>query len=277
MITTSPSDLSHLAPIVDADSLIYAAGFSADVGVAKEFMENLGCDREKADELALDEDYLVMALGNLKQQLQDCVKPFDSSKAQFYLTGSGNYRYDIATIAPYKGNRVNKKPRYYNELREYAVQKWGAVVVEGMEADDAVSIEQWKHKDKSTVLVGIDKDLRNTPGHHYNPRKQEHSYLTLAEADLNFWMQVATGDSTDNVKGLHKVGEKTVLKEWEQHHSLEKLKDWIARMYDRQYRDEGPHALHENASLVWIMRRPWINYDGSSLRGEACGQEESSS
>lgn len=238
-------------------------------------METLGCDKEKAVELSLQEDYLGHALGNLKQMVQEILSHFDEDASTFYLTGSGNYREHIATIAPYKGNRDSlHKPRYYKELRSYLTQQWGAQVVDGMEADDAVSIEQYKHPDKSTCIVSGDKDLRNTPGWNYNPRKQEMEYITLAEANLNFWSQVATGDPVDNIKGLYKVGPKTVEKALaECGGDLEKFKDWVRRMYDRQYKDEGPHALWENATLLWMMRKPWINWDGSRLDGQ---QEESS-
>lgn len=231
-------------------------------------METLGCDREAANEMAAEEDYLVQALGNIKQLLQDSVRLFDGASASFYLTGTGNYREAVATLAPYKGNRDSShKPRYYKELRDYVKSVWKAEVVDGMEADDAVSIEQYSNKDKSTVLVSIDKDLLNTPGHHFNPKKDEYSYVTKAEADKNFWIQVATGDTTDNIKGLHKIGPKTALKAWDSAGSLEKYQDWVKRMYDKQYRDEGPHAMHETATLCWIMRERWINYDGSSLLG----------
>lgn len=261
------TDLSKLEPLVDTDSLIYRAGFSADASVIKDLMETLGCDKEKAEELALEEDYLVHALGNLKQMLQDSVRHFNKDKAKFYLTGVGNYREQIATLAPYKGNRKQRKPKYFKELRGYAESVWGAEVVDGMEADDIVSIEQWQRKDRGTIIVGLDKDLWNTPGHHWAFHKDEYSYVTRPEADLNFWMQVAMGDATDNVKGLAKIGPKTAQKEWDKHRDIIQFQDWVKRMYDKQFQDEGPFALHETATLVWIQRDPWINYDGSNIRG----------
>src|SRR5690606_25122774 len=88
-----------LRALVDSDSFIYGAGFSADYEMIKKFMENLGVDRDKAEELAAEEDYLVPALGNLKQLCQNAVANFDKDASQFYLTGSGNYREQIATIA----------------------------------------------------------------------------------------------------------------------------------------------------------------------------------
>ena len=271
------NELKKLRPLIDLDSYIYGAGFSADVAVEKDLMEILGCDREKARELAREqEDYITHSLGNLKQQIQQSLRLFNEDAPALYLTGVGNYREEIATIAPYKGNRDSShKPKYYKEMRRYAIDTWGAEVIDGMEADDAVSMEQWANPDKSTIIVSIDKDLLNTPGHHYNPRKDEYQYVTLAEADRNFWMQGATGDTTDNIKGLHRIGTKTVWKEWEKHHDLEKLKDWVRRGYDKQYGADGEFAMWENLTLLWMQRELWINWDGGNLRGNTIGQKES--
>lgn len=272
------NDMSKLEPLCDIDSVVYAAGFGADSQVVKSFMDTLGCDKEKALELTAEEDYLSHALGNAKQMVQDCIAEFDGDKAKFFLTGAGNYRETIATLAPYKGNRTNRKPKYYRELRDYLVRQWDAEIVEGMEADDKVSILQYARKDRGTVIVSIDKDLKNTPGFSYNPRKGEFSYITLAEADSNFWQQVAMGDRTDNILGLNKVGPKTVEKAMaDAGGDLERFKDWVKRMYDKQYRDEGPHALWENATLLWMQRREWVNWDGSSLREVNVVEEEESS
>lgn len=269
--------MNKLSPLCDIDSIVYAAGFGADSQVVKSFTETLGCDKERALELAAEEDYLSHALGNAKQMIQDAVKEFDKDSARFFLTGAGNYREQIATLAPYKGNRTNRKPKYYSQLRSYLVHQWGAEVVEGMEADDMVSILQYARKDKGTVIVSIDKDLSNTPGYHYNPRKQDFRYITKAEADLNFWKQVATGDRTDNILGLHRVGDKTVQKALaECGGDVERFKEWVQRMYDKQYRDEGPHALWENATLLWMQRRPWVNWDGGNIREVSVGEEEES-
>lgn len=268
-------DLSRLEPLCDIDSIVYAAGFGADSQVVKGFMETLGCDRDKAVELAAQEDYLSHALGNAKQMVQDAISEFDRDKARFFLTGGGNYREQIATLAPYKGNRTNRKPKYYKELRDYLVRQWGAEVVEGMEADDMVSILQYARKDRGTVIVSIDKDLSNTPGYAYNPRKKDFRYITLPEADTNFWKQVATGDRTDNILGLDKIGPKTVEKAMaDAGGDLEKFKDWIKRGYDKQYRDEGPHAMWENATLLWMQRKLWINWDGSNIKEVSSDKEE---
>jgi len=108
----------------------------------------------------------------------------EDSTYRIFLQGGGNYRDRIATIQPYKGNRdPSARPKYFDEIRSYLVDFWGAEVITGMETDDACGIEQWKHKDRSTCIVSLDKDLDNIPGWHYNYVKDEFYYVTLAQAN----------------------------------------------------------------------------------------------
>jgi DNA polymerase-1 len=59
------------------------------------------------------------------------------------------------------------------------------------------------------IAVTIDKDLRSVPGWHWNPDKEEAPVLVdEALADRNFYTQWLTGDSTDNVPGIWKLGPK---------------------------------------------------------------------
>src|SRR5690606_12181687 len=138
-----------------------------------------------------------------KLQLQSILDVFEpSERTRVFLQGSGNFRDRVATIQPYKGNRdPNNRPRYFEEIRQYLLDFHGAELVEGMETDDACGIEQWKNKDRSTCIVSIDKDLLMIPGYHYNYVKKELQYVTLAQANRRFWLQVLTGDSTDNIRG----------------------------------------------------------------------------
>ena len=66
-----------------------------------------------------------------------------SERTRILLQGGGNYRDRIATILPYKGNRDPcKRPVYYDEMREYLIEYFGAELNTGMETDDACGIEQ---------------------------------------------------------------------------------------------------------------------------------------
>jgi hypothetical protein len=128
-----------------------------------------------------------------------------------FIKGTGNFRTDVAQTAVYKGTRPNIVPTHYAALREYITKVHGAIEVNGMEADDAASVELWKNRDKDStvILAAMDKDLWNTPGWHFNydPRKWFSEYITVQTADRNFIRQILTGDRSDNIIGLPRVAE----------------------------------------------------------------------
>lgn len=261
--------LATLTALVDADSIVYRSGFAADSQLKKEYKETVNAEATKEELAAYLEtvDYTHIALHNAKETLKGIASLFDEQKMRVFLTGKGNYREDVASLQQYKGNRdPTHKPKYYKQLREYLMDIWQAEIVDGMEADDMVSIIQWAAKDKSTIIVSIDKDLANTPGHHYNQNRHEYKYVTKTEADLNFWKQVATGDATDHIPGLKGVGPKTVEK-WavDAGYNPSLLEERVRQEYDKRFGDRAQAVLHENASLLWIQRVEGINYDGSKL------------
>lgn len=148
-------------------------------------------------------------------------------------------------------------------MREYLIEYFGAELITGMETDDACGIEQWANKDRSTCIVTMDKDLDMIPGWHYNYVKQEMYYVDLATANKKFWLQVLTGDQTDNIQGIPKVGPKTAEK------ILHGVDGWTD-MYNtvaREYKNRGLTIkhFHENATLLWMQREYMINYDGGKI------------
>ena len=144
----------------------------------------------------------------------------DDRSFQLYLSGptGTNWRYDVDPN--YKGKRP-PKPRYFKEARQYLKDYWNANQVEG-EADDALARELWQDYQKAVdeaayfgddiklcctkVLVSVDKDLDMVPGWHFNPRKQELYYIDEPTGWKNFFRQMLTGDTVDNIKGLRSVG-----------------------------------------------------------------------
>jgi hypothetical protein len=197
------------------------------------------------------------ALHNAKLQMEKIVDTFDRGlECRVFLTGAGNYRESIATIQPYKGNRAAKpKPFYLPDVREYLCYAWKAEVVEGREADDALGCAQYSAKDKSTCIVAIDKDLNGIPGWHYNPVKEEHYYVTLAEADLFFYTQLLTGDRVDNIRGCDGIGEKKAAKLLAGFTTTHELYNACRAAYTGKYGMDGDRYLEENAKLLWIQRK----------------------
>lgn len=221
-------------PLIDGDTLIYRCGFAVKEG---EPVENS-----------------LFLLRNSVNKILDEFDKRDYNK--LYLTGSNNFRDSVAVTLPYKGNRSpTQRPIHYKELREFAVNSLGAEIIDGEEADDALGKAQWAAKDKSTCIVGIDKDLDMIPGWHYNPVKKKRYYMTLDKANRNFYLQLLTGDRTDNIRGIDGIGPVTANKLLTNAGSS--IADWILaveREYEKQYAEGWRSVLEEHKLLLWIKR-----------------------
>lgn len=248
---------THLNPWIDGDHSIYYGGFSADKQAKAEWSDDY-----------INQDYLSWALSNVKNSMNSILERFpDRAYYKLFIGGKLNYRNEISRLAKYKGNRDKAhRPKYYEEMRSYLVERFRAEYSDGREADDEVSIGQWSHKDKSTCIVSYDKDLKNTPGWHWNYMSKELTYITRKEADLNWLGQCGTGDAADNVPGLKGFGPRGLDKLlFKCNNDARLLRKEIEALYKKQYGTKAQEAFHETASLVWIMRDSWINYDGSRI------------
>jgi hypothetical protein len=138
----------------------------------------------------------------LNRVIERCLP--DGGDFEIYLTSAdkSNFRFELATIEPYKGNRkVENKPKQLEEIREYLVDKWNAKVISGMEADDQLTIEHHKHWNDSVVATH-DKDLKTSCQRIYDLRKDRHLLLTKEDNLRYFYGQILSGDSGDNIPGL---------------------------------------------------------------------------
>ena len=221
---------------------------------------------KRPNKLLIDADYLIYAIGftcedasertaknRLVETLENLVYVhLKADSYEAFLTGKGNFRYDIAKTVPYKGNRKDTaKPPYYQELRDHMVKRLGAVVVEGQEADDEVAIRMTKEPDTYT-LVGVDKDLLQIPGWHFNPSKDLERYVNDFDAYYSFCTQLLTGDRTDNIPGLVGVGPKKAEKALKDAKTKEELLQTVFEKYQ-----ECGHTLEyftEQGQLLWLRR-----------------------
>ena len=219
--------------LVDADSMVYAIGFM--------------CEGEP-------EHY---AMHNAKKYLHDACFATGCELYEVYIKGKGNFRDEVAS---YKAQRSSDKPTHYQTIRQYLKEEHMAEEVNGIEVDDKVSILLWQDfckaegdpKRTTKVLCGIDKDLRNTPGWHYNPKKQVLDWVSPEQATENFWKQVVTGDAVDNIKGLPGYGPAKAKKVKGKQDALE--------MYAEYAKQKGWDAdiiweyLCEQVRLLWMLR-----------------------
>jgi hypothetical protein len=222
--------------IIDADPIIYAAGFAAQSSTYEYVLEDeagnvtqhawddgnealraIRANGFKVLDKAVHVDAKDVGFARqaAKTQLDSIVRKCaaemgtseDGMNREIYLSGPDNFRYKLATIVPYKADRP-PPPVHYQALRDYLTQRWNAVVVSGIEADDRVSIRmrQLMADGEVACLATIDKDLDQVPGLHYEYKN--HVFYTVDEWDAEwmFWKQVLSGDSTDNIQGLYKTG-----------------------------------------------------------------------
>lgn len=132
-----------------------------------------------------------------------------------FLSGSSNYRYNIAKQQPYKGNRLpESRPAHYHAIREYMETQFNPAVSVGNEADDAISIaaEQHRAQHRDVCVVSIDKDLDQIEGWHYNPDKKVFYQQDRDSALCYFYQQTLSGDSTDNIPGCFRIGAEIAAK-----------------------------------------------------------------
>jgi hypothetical protein len=205
---------SGITVLIDMDVIVYTRGFAAQREIyeykdveyvgKKSFKEAYPDGISELDSvyptLRLEVDSLKSCLRSVDSFINDIIHESGAESYKGYLTGSGNFRKDIATIKPYKGGRP-PRPVHYQAIRDHLIENWGAYIAEGSEADDYLAIEH--EKDYKTVLASIDKDLLQVEGWHYqwnNPTKGVF-YVNAEEATFNFYYQLLIGDSIDCIVG----------------------------------------------------------------------------
>jgi hypothetical protein len=224
--------------LVDGDILVYRLGF------ASEDQEWPIC-RSRVDHFLSD----LLLCANV-----------DGYKG--WLThGKDNYRNEIAVTLPYKGNRPAVKPKHYHDIRGYLVESHGFVMETTQEADDALGIEQCFLETQApnhSIICSIDKDLLMIPGWHYNFVTDERRYVTKEEGMRNFYIQLLTGDRTDNIPGIKGIGPVKAKKLLDSTNGSEE--DMYLAVLDAYtqanggYQDAALKDVLERGRLLWIRR-----------------------
>jgi hypothetical protein len=152
--------------LIDGDWLVYAAGFAGQK--TKYFAPQLGNEEfdnmtEVKNEAKAQNDgvpdtgavysrTIVDPLGHILHSAKNMLNgAIEKAEEKFgnghtvtpivYVDGDGNFRNRIATIRPYKGNRVSAKPVAFVDIKDYLVDQWGAQIVYDQESDDQMAID----------------------------------------------------------------------------------------------------------------------------------------
>lgn len=206
---------------------------------------------------------------------------------KLFLTGKNNFRFDIATRAPYKGNREDtSKPFHWKTVSDFLINNYKVAICEGNEADDVMGeiqeyhVQLFRRGDKRALVTAIasrDKDLRTQEGWHYswscgeNQPEKPLYYQPYIEAKRFFFKQMLTGDNTDNIVGCgvkkmvkwggkmmlrrKGIGEKEAIKLLKDAKTLQEMYDIVKEQYDKVFENEDittEEVMLENAKLLYI-------------------------
>jgi len=252
--------------ILDSDSLLYKAGFSVESTTRYVTLEgeatratfltaadmNVWLKEQglKRDDVTIEKEHHVEPVENaihlLKSLLKGIQGKYPDATMEIYMGGQAAYRF--ALFPGYKANR-GEKPVHYEALFNY-MKSLGAIIPDGIEADDAVCMRAYECMDEGIdfVLAGIDKDLRQIPCRHYDYGKDVEVILEPLEADFNFYTQLLMGDGADNIPGIKGVGIKTA------HKLLADCEDEEAMYQVCLDNWEDHDAMQISAELLYLLR-----------------------
>lgn len=170
------------------------------------------------------------------------------------LTGIKNFRLKIDPA--YKANRVGMdKPLWFEPVKEHMRNHWGAVEVDGLEADDIVSLVY--NNLENTFIVATDKDLLDCiSGRHFDTRRGRATFITTTEsqADFNFARSLLTGDAIDGIPNMKKgYGPKTAEKDLL---SSEETTPMAAalKIYEKEFgQEEGFNRFNKQYKLLKMI------------------------
>jgi hypothetical protein len=234
--------------LVDADMIVYEAAAC-------------GQDNESGEIYSFE--YVA---GLIDKRLLEIQYAIGAESLRLFLTGDDNFRFDIATVKPYKGNRKQEKPFHWKNARVY-MESLGAEIAHGMEADDAMAMSQ----DENTVICTRDKDLRQVPGWHYGwelGAQPEFALQYVGEiGDIQlkgtklsgtglkfFYSQIITGDTTDNIPGLPRGGPVLAYKLLANTTTEGEMFKAVREAYRSKYDEDADERLLEQGRLLWMCR-----------------------
>lgn len=182
-----------------------------------------------------------------------------------FVGGTRCFRYDIAKHKPYKGNRPEKPEfmvKWEGIIKHHMIKKWGFIVCDGVEADDAVSICAYQLPETHNPIVcHVDKDLDQIPGNHFNYQKHTFYKVTEEEAWRRKLLLVLTGDGTDNIAGLPGIGEtkaKTFLTGKTYDDCYKAVRAGFIKYYAEYY---GDIIFRETRDLVYTLTEEQYGFE----------------
>lgn len=193
-----------------------------------------------------ENDSAEVSISRVDKWLRDTLHETRSEEYKLFVGGNSNFRYSI--YPEYKASRKNKpRPKYLEVTKEFMVEEWKAVVVEGKEVDDELGI----NTSEDTFIVTNDKDLFQIPTEFYNPVTKDYHFIPQTEARYLFNLQLLMGDKSDDIPGYDGVARAKPPKFIEK--MLVYMRDPEQEIFDL-YHDKRQFLINYNLLHVW--RKP---------------------
>ena len=210
-------------------------------------------------------DTVKAGISTVNNRINSIIKDNESNNIISFDTPKDVFRKGVARTKPYKYNRKDlEKPKHFDSIKKYVKDTFNVYTYEGLEADDCVSY--FATKFKNNVICAIDKDvIKQCVGTHYNYQLaacKKTGYFNIKgfqttteeEADRFLWQQALTGDSTDGILGIEKVGEKTAQKWLANVDPIDFNTIVLQKYVDKYGRVEGTCRFAENFRLVYLLK-----------------------
>lgn len=150
----------------------------------------------------------------MNEHIKWLVEHLNADKITVVLSGPSEACFRKKLYEPYKSDRSGfERPQLLDDLKQYLIDSYETKLTPGLEADDILGIMSTEPQDEETrIIVSIDKDLQQIPGFLFNQTHWKDGVQTIdkKQADLVFYSQWLTGDSTDSYPGVPGVGPKKV-------------------------------------------------------------------
>lgn len=240
--------------LLDVDTMLYRVGYANPAPPTPE----AACARLK--KMIHDTEYkistrILAALGEDYQQLLVFLTVPD---------GKGRYRDKFNKETTYKATRaIVPPPVFMDEMREFVRINYLTHLCPSSEyeADDAISWHGWYNRDITgnlDIIAGVDKDLNQIPGYHWDYSKDTGYYLTSKDANCFFFKQLLMGDAADAIPGIKGIGPRRADNLLKKGTTPEEWWDIVLSTYTNKFPhlldDEIAEILYERGNKLWIQR-----------------------
>lgn len=191
-----------MTTLIDIDSILYRA--------AIRYQEESGF--VDVEEVCLDLNSAVKYVDSKVSEIQEATK-VESIRIAISCPSKACFRRKLVDPT-YKSNREGiVKPVLLGALQQHCRENYEVIERDSLEADDICGILGTKYPGEY-ILSSIDKDFNTIPGRWFNPDKPEEGVVKIGLTTANLWFftQTLTGDTTDGYPGCPGIGEKKAAK-----------------------------------------------------------------